>query len=102
MIHGPGGPPGLAELAAEALVLGSQIVEASLKSLAAGTREGLHTCMIGGVPAAAVLPQPRNRDQLELDALCKYFPIWELVGILFAPLSGLHQAHARCMGVYGL
>src|SRR5262249_50177444 len=31
------------ELAAEALVLGLQVVEASLKSLAAGTRDGFHT-----------------------------------------------------------
>jgi hypothetical protein len=33
----------LIELAAEALVLGLQITEASLKSLAAGTRDRLHT-----------------------------------------------------------
>jgi hypothetical protein len=66
----------LVELAAEALVLGSQIVEASLKGLAAGTREGLHTCIIGGVPAAAALPQPRSKDQLELDALSKYVRNW--------------------------
>jgi hypothetical protein len=33
------------ELAAEALVLGSQVVEASLKGLAAGTRDGLHTSL---------------------------------------------------------
>ena len=31
------------ELAAEALVLGLQVAEASLKGLAAGTRDGLHT-----------------------------------------------------------
>jgi hypothetical protein len=33
----------LGELAAEALVLGLQVVEASQKGLAAGTRDGLHT-----------------------------------------------------------
>ena len=33
----------LVELAAEALVLGLQVVEASLKGLAAGTRDGVHT-----------------------------------------------------------
>jgi hypothetical protein len=33
----------LVELAAEALVLGLQVVDASLKGLAAGTRDGLHT-----------------------------------------------------------
>ena len=33
----------LVELAPEALVLGLQIAEASLKGLAAGTRDGLHT-----------------------------------------------------------
>jgi hypothetical protein len=38
----------LVELAAEALVLGLQIVEASLKGLAASTRDGLHTSIIGG------------------------------------------------------
>jgi hypothetical protein len=35
----------LVELAAEALVLGSQITEASLKGLAAGTRDGFHTSL---------------------------------------------------------
>ena len=35
----------LVELAAEALVLGLQVVEASLKGLAAGTRDGLHTSL---------------------------------------------------------
>src|SRR5206468_2382556 len=33
----------LVELAAEALVLGLQVVEASLQGLAAGTRDGVHT-----------------------------------------------------------
>jgi hypothetical protein len=33
----------LVELAAEALVLGLQVTQASLKGLAAGTRDGLHT-----------------------------------------------------------
>src|SRR5438874_9867572 len=33
----------LVELAAEALVLGLEVVEASLKGLAAGARDGLHT-----------------------------------------------------------
>ena len=33
----------LVELAAETLVLGLQVVEAALKGLAAGTRDGLHT-----------------------------------------------------------
>ena len=47
----------LVELAAEALVLGLQVTEASLKGLAAGTRDGLHTCIIGKAPAAAALPQ---------------------------------------------
>src|SRR5262249_24241448 len=37
----------LVELAAEALVLGLQVAEASLKGLAAGTRDGLHTRIIG-------------------------------------------------------
>ena len=33
----------LVELAAQALVLGLEVVDASLKGLAAGTRDGLHT-----------------------------------------------------------
>ena len=37
----------LVELAAEALVLGLQVAKASLKGLAAGTRDGLHTRIIG-------------------------------------------------------
>jgi hypothetical protein len=40
--------------------------------LAAGTRDGLHTSIIGKAPAAAALPQLRSRDQLELDTLIKY------------------------------
>jgi hypothetical protein len=35
----------LVELAAEALVLGLQVTEASLKGLTAGTRDGLHTSL---------------------------------------------------------
>ena len=37
----------LVELAAQALVLGLQVVKASLKGLAAGTRDGLHTPLYG-------------------------------------------------------
>src|SRR5262249_37272851 len=37
------GAGGLVELAAEALVLSLQVADASLKGLAAGTRDGLHT-----------------------------------------------------------
>ena len=36
----------LVELAAEALVLGLQVTETSLKGLAAGTQDELHTCII--------------------------------------------------------
>ena len=47
--EGPGltlaGAGRLVELAAEALVLSLQVVEASLKGLAAGTRDGLHTSL---------------------------------------------------------
>ena len=35
----------LVELAAEAIVFGLQVTEASLKGLAAGTRDGLHTSL---------------------------------------------------------
>ena len=35
----------LVELTAEALVLGLQVADASLKGLAAGTRDGLHTSL---------------------------------------------------------
>jgi hypothetical protein len=62
----------LVELAAEALVLGLQVVEALLKGLAAGTRDGLHTSIIGKAPAAAALSQLRSRDQLEVNALNNY------------------------------
>jgi len=41
----PGAGP-LVELAAEAVVLGVQVTQASLKSRAFGTRDGLHTCLI--------------------------------------------------------
>src|SRR5262249_2462933 len=62
----------LVELAAEPLVLGLQVTEASLKGLAAGTRDGLHTLIIGLTQAPAAQPRPRSGDQLELDALIKY------------------------------
>jgi hypothetical protein len=39
------GAGGLVKLAAEALVLGLQVADASLKGLAAGTRDGLHTSL---------------------------------------------------------
>src|SRR5262249_25059758 len=41
----PTGAGRLVELAAQALVLGLQVVEASLKGLAAGTGDGLHTSL---------------------------------------------------------
>jgi hypothetical protein len=44
----------LVKLAAKALVLGLQVTEASLKGLAAGTGDGLHTSIIGETQAAAV------------------------------------------------
>ena len=66
------GAGGLVELAAEALVLSLQIAEASLKGLAAGTRDGLHTLMIGEPLAAAALPGEPSKVQLELDALNNY------------------------------
>ena len=56
----------------QALVLGLQVVEASLKGLAAGTQDGLHTLIIGEALTAAALPQPRSRNQLQLDALTRY------------------------------
>jgi hypothetical protein len=62
----------LVELAAQALFLGLQVVEASLEGLAAGTRDRLHTSIIGGASAATALPQLSRWDQLELDALIKY------------------------------
>jgi hypothetical protein len=33
----------------------------------------LHTPLYGGARAAAALPRPQGRDQLELNALNKYF-----------------------------
>src|SRR5262249_54750704 len=41
----------LVQLAAEALVLGLQVTQASLKGLAAGTRDGLHTLIVAKSPA---------------------------------------------------
>jgi hypothetical protein len=65
----------LVELAAEALVLGLQVTEASLKGLAAGTQDGLHTCIIREAGPQLGSPRPHSRDQLELDALNKYVKI---------------------------
>src|SRR5262249_51467404 len=61
----------LVELAAT-LVLGLQMVEAPLQTLAAGPREGLHTFIIGKAWSAAALPRPQISDQLELAARNKY------------------------------
>jgi hypothetical protein len=74
------------ELAAETFVLGLQVAEASLKGLAAGTRNGLHTCIIGKAQAPAALPRPRSRDQLELDALNKYrtFSVIRIASLAFS------------------
>ena len=41
----------LVELTAAALVLGLQVTQASLKGLAAGTRDGLHTLIVAKSPA---------------------------------------------------
>jgi hypothetical protein len=49
----------LVELAAQALVLGLQIVEASLKGLTAGTGDGLHTSIIG---ESLALPSDVQRE----------------------------------------
>jgi hypothetical protein len=54
----------LVELAAEALVLGLQVAQSSLKGLAAGTRDGLHTRIIAEAGAAAALAHPESSDQL--------------------------------------
>ena len=62
----------LVELTAEALVLSLQVAEASLKGLAAGTRDGLHSYIRGGCLAPMALPQLWVRDQLELVALNNY------------------------------
>jgi hypothetical protein len=74
--EGPGlafaGAGRLVKLAAQALVLGLQVAEASLKGLAAGTRDGFHTTILGEPRAVGALPRPRSGDQLELDALNKY------------------------------
>jgi hypothetical protein len=59
-------------LAAKTVVLGLQLTQAPLKGLAGGTRDRLHTSIIGKAPTAAARPQLRSRDQLELDALIKY------------------------------
>src|SRR5262249_29366075 len=48
----------LVELAAEALVLGLQVTEASLKGLAAGTQDGLHTCIIREAGPQLRRPRP--------------------------------------------
>jgi hypothetical protein len=73
----------LVELAAKALVLGLQVAEASLKGLAAGTRDGVHTSIIGGASAATALPRLQSGDQLELDVLFKYLHLSMSSGAAF-------------------
>ena len=62
----------LVELAAEALVLGLQVTETSLKGLAAGTQDELHTCIIREAGPQLRRPRPQDRDQRELHPLNKY------------------------------
>ena len=69
----------LVELAAQALVLGLQVTQASFEGLTAGTGDGLHTSIIGEALAAAALPRPRSTDRLEPDALIKYDDPWCLL-----------------------
>jgi hypothetical protein len=54
------------------LVLGLQVEQAPLKGLAAGTRDGSDTCIIGKANSQLHGLQLLSRDQLELDALNKY------------------------------
>jgi hypothetical protein len=53
-----------------------QVTEASLKGLTAGTRDGLHTPIIGEAGTQLRCPWPPSRDQLELEALNKYTRGW--------------------------
>jgi hypothetical protein len=59
----------LVELTAEALILGLQVTAASLKGLAAGTGDGLHTSFyaLRRLPGTTQAAEPR--DQFELEAL---------------------------------
>jgi hypothetical protein len=59
----------LVELTAEAHILGLQVTEASLKGLAAGTGDGLHTSFyaLRRLPGTTQAAEPR--DQFELEAL---------------------------------
>jgi hypothetical protein len=54
--------PRVAELAAEAAVLGVQVAEACMKGLAGGSGDGLHTSILG--EALALPPQPAARSLL--------------------------------------
>jgi hypothetical protein len=56
----------------ETAVLGLQVAQSSLKGLAAGARDGLHTRIIGEAGAAIALAQAEGRDHLPVDALNKY------------------------------
>ena len=64
--------PCVAELAAEAVVLSLQVAEASLKGLATGAGDGLHTSITGVARAAAARPRSLGRYQFELDARNKH------------------------------
>ena len=55
-----------------AIVLGLQVVKASLKGLAASTRDGLHIPLKAGREPQLLLTRPHSRDQFELDALIRY------------------------------
>ena len=88
----------LVQLAAEALDLGLQVTQAPLKGLASGTRDGLHTPIIGEAPAATALPQPQSQDQLELVSLSESLvelPLHEVIHPLCGPVGVLLTGHAR-------
>jgi hypothetical protein len=85
-------------LAAEALVLGLQVTEASLKGLAAGTQDGLHTCIIREAGPQLRRPRPQDRDQRELHPLNKYTGTCGVALLAAAALMGSPSEARRFAG----
>jgi hypothetical protein len=70
------------------------------EGLPAGTRDGLHTSIIGPVQAAAAPPWPRSRDQFQLHALNKYTQQLRkhADGFLHDPDAGNELRHVAVLG----
>src|SRR5262249_33902482 len=98
------GTGGLIELPAEALVLGLQVTQASLKGVAAGTRDGVDTSIIPGPLTCSCARSRSVKVQPDLEALIKYSASRHSLGQPGArgePAARTAQAVQLVLGYFG-